>query len=136
LPLHPADLVTFLDQGRPDLLEDPALDPPLEPVVDGALGAVPLGELVPLAAAPHPEEDGVEHRPPMGDMAAGGFLGPELLEDRLDPPPEFVGDLPDRIQRLATGFSASHGSAPEVRLREGRIRYNLLHARGVPHVVG
>ena len=85
LPLHAADLVAFLDQDRPDLLEDPALDPPLEPVVDGALGTVPLGQSLPLAAAPHPEEDRVEHLPPLGDATTGGFLRPEFLEDRLDP---------------------------------------------------
>jgi hypothetical protein len=109
LPLHPADLVTFLDQDRPDLLEDAALDPALEPVVDRALGAITLGQTLPLAAAPHPEEDGVEHLPPLGDAASGGLLGPEFLEDRLDPLPQLVGNLPDRAQRLTTNCSAAHG---------------------------
>src|SRR5262249_54957472 len=33
----------------------------------------------------------------------------ELLEDRFDPPPQLVGDLPDRAQRLAPCLLASHG---------------------------
>src|SRR3954462_956070 len=110
LPLHPAEFVALGDQHRPDLLEDAAPDPALEPVVDGALGAEPLGELVPLAAAAHPEDDPVEHLPPVGDPAAGGLLGPELLEDRLDPPPELIGDLPDRAKRLASRLAAGHHS--------------------------
>src|SRR5205823_2298153 len=109
LPLHPADLVAFLDQDRPGLLQDPALDPPPEPVMDGALGSVPLGQPLPLAATPHPEEDRVEHLPPLGDAASGGLLRPELLQDWLDPQPQLVGDLPDRAQRLTTDVSATHG---------------------------
>src|SRR3954447_9618274 len=65
LPLHPAEFVALGDQDRPDLLEGAPLDPPLEPTVDGALGAVPLGQLAPLAAAPQPEEDPVEGPPPV-----------------------------------------------------------------------
>src|SRR3954462_473425 len=84
LPLAPAEFVALGDQPRPDLLEDAPLDPALEPVVDCALGAEPLGQLVPLAAAPHPEEDRVEHLAPVGDPATRGLLGPEILEDRLD----------------------------------------------------
>src|SRR5208337_4191600 len=57
LPLHPAEFVTLGDQDRPDSLEDPCCSPALEPVVDSALGSVPLGQLVPLAAAAHPEDD-------------------------------------------------------------------------------
>lgn len=110
LPLHPADLVTFLDQNRPDLLEDAAGDPALEPVVGRTLGAIPLGELVPLAAAAHPEEDGVEHLPPVGDSATGELAGPELLKDGLDPSPEFVGDFPDRGQRLGSILATGHGT--------------------------
>ena len=48
LPLHPAEFVTLGDQDRPDSLEDPCCSPALEPVVDSALGSVPLGQLVPL----------------------------------------------------------------------------------------
>ena len=109
LPLHAADLVALPDQDRPDLLEDAARDPALEPVVDRALGAVTLGQPLPLAATPHPEEDRIEHLPPLGDAASGGLLGPEFLEDRLDPLPQLVGDLPDRAQRLTTNCSAAHG---------------------------
>src|SRR3954451_17963324 len=57
LPLHPAELVALGDQDRPDLLHDAAFDPALEPVVDRALGAEALGQLVPLAAAAQPEYD-------------------------------------------------------------------------------
>src|SRR4051812_37971469 len=105
LPLHPAEFVAFLDQHRPDLLEDTALDPALQPVVDRALGAIPLGQLAPLAAAAHPEDDPIEHLAPVRDMAAGRLLGPELAEDRLDPLPQLIGDLPDGGQRLAAGLA-------------------------------
>jgi hypothetical protein len=119
LPLDPAQFVALLDQHRPDLLEDAALDPPLEPVVDGALGAIPLGQLLPLAAAAQAEDDRVEHHPPVGDPTSGGLPGPELPEDGLDPPPEFVGDLPDRGQRLGSRLGAGHGdgSCNEARWR-------------------
>src|SRR4051794_23866390 len=110
LPVHPAEFVALGDQHRPDLLEDAALDPSLEPVVDGALGAIPLGHLLPLATAPHPEDDPIEHLPPVGDVASGGLPGPVLLEDGLDPPPELIGDLPDRAQRLGSRLAAGHGS--------------------------
>src|SRR3954452_17233414 len=71
LPLHPAEFVALGDQHRADLLEDTPSDPALEPVVDRALGAEALGELVALAAAAHPEDDPIEHLPPIGDAASG-----------------------------------------------------------------
>ena len=84
LPLHPAEFVTLGDQDRPDSLEDPCCSPALEPVVDSALGSVPLGQLVPLAAAAHPEDDRIQHFPPIGDLPLSRFLGPEFQEDRLE----------------------------------------------------
>src|SRR3954453_6584722 len=63
LPLSPAEIVALGGQDRPHLLEDAGFDPPPEPVVGHALGAVPPGELVPPAAVAHPEDDPVEHRP-------------------------------------------------------------------------
>jgi hypothetical protein len=84
LPLHAAEFVTLGDQHGPDLLEEAPLDPALEPVVDRALGAEAFGQLVPLAAAAEPEDDRVDHLPPVGDPPTRRFLGPEFLEDRLD----------------------------------------------------
>src|SRR5271157_1764598 len=110
LPLHPAEFVTLGDQDRPDSLEDPCCSPALEPVVDSALGSVPLGQLVPLAAAAQPEDDRIQHFPPIGDLPPSRFLGPEFQEDRLDPPPQLVGDFPDRTQRFASRLPADHGS--------------------------
>src|SRR3954471_7464053 len=95
-PIDSAELVALGDELGPDPPEDPAGGPPLEPVVDGALGPESLGQLVPLAAAAHPEDDRVDHRPPVGDLSPGRLLGPEVPEDRLDPPPQVIGDLPDR----------------------------------------
>lgn len=111
IPLHPAEFVALGDQDRPDLLEDPAGDPPLEPVVDGALGTEAFGQLVPLAPAAETEEDRVEHLPPVGNPAPGRFLGPEVLEDGLDPQPQGVGDLPDRAQGLMSCLPALHGDS-------------------------
>jgi hypothetical protein len=76
--------------------------------VDRALGAESLGELLPLAAAPHPEEDPVEHLPPEGMASAGGLLGSEFLQGRFDPRSERVGDLLDRAQGLASRLPAGH----------------------------
>ena len=84
--------------------------PSAERVVDSALGSVPLGQLVPLAAAVHPEDDRIQHFPPIGDLPPSRFLGPEFQEDRLDPPPQLVGDFPDRTQRFASRLPADHGS--------------------------
>ena len=97
-----AEFVTLGDELGPDLLHHAPRVPPLEPVVDGALGPELTGQLLPLAAGTHAEEDPVEGGTPIGDAAPGGLLGPEFPEDRLDPPPQVVGDLPDRGQRLAS----------------------------------
>src|SRR3954471_21379744 len=109
LPLDAAEFVALGDQRGPDLFEDSAFGPPLEPAVDGALGAVLGGQLVPLAAGPHAEDDPVERPAEVGRGTAGALPRPELLEDRFDPLPQGLGDLPDRSQRLAPGRLASHG---------------------------
>src|SRR3954462_11830940 len=77
LPVHGRQVVALLDQLLPDALHDPAPAPPLEPVVDRALGAELAGQLLPLAARTHPEDDAVEGLAPVGDLAAGGLGRPE-----------------------------------------------------------
>src|SRR5512143_2556564 len=106
LPVHRPELVARLDQHCPDLLEDPVPAPPLEPAVHRAVVAELLGELVPLTAAAEAEDDPVERRPPVDPLAAAVTPGRRrcvLPQERLDPLPEPVGDLPDGFQRL--GFS-------------------------------
>src|SRR3954447_11513323 len=136
LPLHAAEFVTLGGQDRPDPLHDPRIGPTLKPVVDGALGPESLGQLVPLAAAAHPEDDRVEHRSPIGDLPSGRLLGPELRENGLDPLPQLIGDFPNRTQRLASRFPAGHDSDSCCRDQEWCSRYKLLCAKGVPAVLG
>src|SRR4051794_29735512 len=59
LPVHRPDLVALLDQDGPHLLEDAVAAPPLEPAMDRAVVAEPLGQLVPLAAGSEAEDDAV-----------------------------------------------------------------------------
>src|SRR4051795_12509016 len=74
--------------------------PALEPAMDGGLGAELAGELLPLAAGAHPEDDPVADGTPVGDPAPGRLLGPEFREDGEDLRPQGIGDLPDGPQRL------------------------------------
>src|SRR3954452_18177232 len=99
IPVHRTQLGAVLDQGGPDPLHHAPFAPALEPAVDGALGAELAGQLLPLAAGAHPEDDPVEGGPPVGGAPPGRLLGPELAEDGEDLLPQGVGDLPDRSQR-------------------------------------
>src|SRR5205807_8816543 len=105
-PIDPTQLIASFDEGRPNPLHNPAGAPALEPVMDGALGAELAGELFPLATGAHPEEDPIEGGPPVGGPASGRLLGPELQEDREDPLPQGIWDLPDGSQRLRFRFAS------------------------------
>ena len=103
LPLDRPQLVAFLDQDGPDLLEDPVLAPALEPAVDRAVIAEVLGELVPLAAGAEAKDDPVDRRPPVDPGATPIAFGSRwcvLQEDRLDALPEGIADLPDSLRRF------------------------------------
>lgn len=66
----------------------------------GAVIAERFGELVPLAAATHAEQDAIERTPPVGALTAGAFGWRIVEEDRFDELPQGIGDFPDGIQRL------------------------------------
>src|SRR5947209_7315995 len=104
LPIHRTQLVALRDEGRPDPFHDTAGAPALEPIVDRALGAELAGELLPLAAGAHPEDDPVEGGTPVGGPPAGRLLGPEFPEDGEDLLPQGVRDLPDRLQWFGLRF--------------------------------
>src|SRR5262245_10454420 len=56
-PRNAAEFLAILHELGPNLLQDTALTPALEPIVDSALGPKLLGQLIPLTAGPHPEDD-------------------------------------------------------------------------------
>src|SRR5262249_17403319 len=91
LPVHGSAFVALLDQKGPKGLDDAALAPALEPVMDGALGAELAGQVFPLAARTHPKDDAVEGLPPVGVVPTGGLARPERLEDGQDALPEGLG---------------------------------------------
>src|SRR5262249_43717635 len=107
LPIDPAQLVAPRDEGGPDPFHDAAFAPAPEPVVDGALGTELAGELLPLAAGAHPEDDAVERHSPVGGPRTGRLPGPALQEDGEDPLPQGIGDLPDGAQRLGLRLASA-----------------------------
>src|SRR5262249_38667460 len=100
LPIDPTQLLSSFDEDRPDPRHDPALAPAPEPIMDGALGAELAGELFPLAAGAHPEDDPIEGGAPIGRPPSHRLLGPESAKDGEDPLPQGIRDLPNRAQRL------------------------------------
>ena len=70
--------------------------------MDGAVVSQLLGQVIPLAAAPHPEDNAVEHLPCIDSLAASD-LGRVLFQNcGSDLFPEVVRHLPDSIQSLAS----------------------------------
>jgi hypothetical protein len=111
-PIDRPEFVALLDQDGPDPLEDAVAAPPLEPTVHRAVVAEVLGQPVPLAAGAEAEEDAVDGLPPVDAGPTAMPLGRGrgvLPEDRLDPLPEGIGDLPDRLQRQDITFRSRQG---------------------------
>jgi len=114
LPIDRPEVVTLLDQHRPDPLEDTVAAPPLEPAVDRAVVTEMPGQLVPLASGAESEDDAVEGGTKVDAGPAAVALGRwrgVLQEDRLDPLPEVVVDLPDGPQRLDITLRPGQGCA-------------------------
>src|SRR5206468_2796914 len=84
IPMDAAEFFALGNQGRHDLGHDAVLVPALEPVMHGALGTKALRQFFPLATGSHAENDAVERQAPVRELATGGFLRPELVEDRTD----------------------------------------------------
>src|SRR5438552_11727795 len=88
LPVYGPEFVALGRQLSPDALHDAAGAPALEPVVDSALRAELAGQLLPLAARAHAEDDAVERSAPIGMVPARALGRPELFQDRQDTLPE------------------------------------------------
>ncbi len=119
LPAHGAQLVALGDQTCPDLLEHPVGREPLKPAVHGGVRAEAARQLVPLHPRPHPIDDPVQHPTQIRPRTPAHSNGIALQQDRLDPRPQLVRDLPDRRQ-------------PTRRATLGSWQGTLLSRDGVP----
>src|SRR6266849_6729398 len=71
LPVDAAQFLAVLDQDFPDAVQHFAFDPPLERAMDRTVVGKRLGELIPLTAAPHPEDDRVQRTTRIDAFATG-----------------------------------------------------------------
>lgn len=100
LPVHAPQVVALGQQDGPQDVEDAPVFPAAEGAVDAAVVAELGGQVVPLAAGPHPEDDAVEGPARVAALPAGSGGRVVDGQDLLDQRPERVGDVPDRRQRL------------------------------------
>jgi hypothetical protein len=71
------------------------LAPLLEVPVHGAVVAKRLGQVVPLAAGPQPEDDAIEDAPEIHPPMPLGLGKIVFVQNRLDKRPDLIGNLPD-----------------------------------------
>src|SRR5271154_2272769 len=110
-PIYSSELAAFLQQDGPDPLEDPVATPPLEPAMDRAIVAEMLWKFVPLTSRSEAEDGAVDGRSPVDSRATTMSLGccrSILQEDRLNPLPKLVVDLPDCIKKPILSLVPSH----------------------------
>src|SRR5215213_10234769 len=95
LEVHSAEFLALLDELLPDEIEHAKLDPPLQSAVHrGVVGELFLGQLVPLAAATHPEDDRIEGLALVYARTTGALWRIVLFEDRFDDDPQLIGYSP------------------------------------------
>ena len=118
-PIEPLQLVVLQQALLPELGEDASLHPLLEAAVGGALGAdAGRRQRAPLAAGAQREEDGI-HGLAISDawVVAAEGVGLAGRQQRLDAPPQGVGDAPAVIDHGRRGvrlpsLSFGHGRGP------------------------
>ncbi len=96
-------VVALGQEDGPQDVEDGLLLPAGEGAVDAAVVAELLGQVVPLAAGPHPVDDPVEGQALVAALApcfGGRVVDGQDFGDQL---PERVGHVPDGRQRLRLG---------------------------------
>src|ERR1700682_585227 len=101
IPVHAVALFAFGNQRGHDLGHDAGFVPALEPLMHRALGTKAFGQLIPLTARSHPEDNAVERQPPVREPAPRGFPRPKLLEDRTNAIPQVISDFPNGAKLLA-----------------------------------
>jgi hypothetical protein len=114
LEVNSAEFLALLDELLPDEIEYAKLDPPLQSAVHrGVVGELFLGQLVPLAAATHPEDDRIEglalvYARTTGALWRGALWRIVLFEDRFDDDPQLIGYSPYSGKLLLWGRVLGH----------------------------
>ena len=134
LPLHPAEFVSHSATKTAQIRSKIPLQPTPEPVVDSALGLHPLGQLVPLAAA-LPEDDRIQHFPPIGDLPPSRFLGPEFQRGSARSAATTRRTLP-APSGLRRGFRRTMAQSPVVVPWSGHCLLQAPSCKSVPPVLG
>src|SRR3989304_4766934 len=112
LPVHTTELFAVLNQSCPDTIEDAQLHPPLKGAMHRAVVRVLSGQLVPLAAAPHPKDEGIQCSALVNALATHMLGWVVLVQYGLDLIPQVVWCTPDRWQYLAIPYPSGHDAPP------------------------
>src|SRR5664280_1429015 len=99
LPADRPQRLTLDDQGGPDLPEHSVSREALKPAVDRRVRTKLARQLVPLHTRAHAVDDPVQHQAQISPRAPRHGRRIVLNEDRLDPLPQLIRQLPDRRQR-------------------------------------
>src|SRR5215208_1352403 len=109
LEVYSAEFLALLDELLPDEIEYAKLDPPLQSAVHRrVVGELFLGQLVPLAAATHPEDDRIEGLALVYARTTASLWRIVLFEDRFDDDPQLIGYSPYSGKRLLWGRVLGH----------------------------
>jgi len=95
MPVYARKFVALGQKDRPQNVKDGFVFPAHEGAVDVALMAELLGQMVPLAARPHAEDDAVKAQTRIGAWAShtiGRIIDRQHFFDQL---PERIGCVPD-----------------------------------------
>src|SRR5581483_7838925 len=110
LPVAPAQILARLLDRRPQCPEHPTLDPALEVPMHGAVVGILLGQPVPLAPRPQPEDHPIHHRPLVHPVRALRRRRVVLGQHRLDHGPLLIRQPPDRWQRRPLLLRPAHAA--------------------------
>jgi len=104
LPVYGLQVIALGQQDGPQNIEDALAFPAGKGAVDTAVVAELFGQMVPLAARPHPKDDAVEGLARVTALAAS--FGRRVVDskDFVDEFPERIGNVPDRGQGFFLAF--------------------------------
>jgi hypothetical protein len=100
LPVYASEFLAVGEQNGPENIENALLFPSLKGAMHAAVIAERFGQLIPLAAGSHPEEDAVEGFAGIDAGASGGAWRIVNVQHRLDNVPEGIRNDPDGWQSL------------------------------------